>query len=124
MPSSVGRPRKIKNESKIKNETDSSTASESDNDEIEILSVSDAVITLSDEDSQNSSMDCSDILDDSGINLTEGGDGTEAVKENQEGSGEIIATQGRNPRPSWHHRRRQGPSAHASPGRSKCVLAI
>ena len=87
MPSSVGRPRKIKNESKIKNETDSSTASESDNDEIEILSVSDAVITLSDEDSQNSSMDCSDILDDSGINLTEGGDGTEAVQENQEGSG-------------------------------------
>jgi len=90
----VARPRKIKNE------TDSSNASESDNDEIEILSVSDAVITLSDEDSPNSlnnSMDSSDILEDSGINLNEGGDGTEgqgATKENQEGSGVALEQSG------------------------------
>ena len=85
MPSAVGRPRKIKNEPWLKNETDSSNASESDNDEIEILSasVSDAVITLSDEESQNNSME------DSGISLNEGSDGTEAAKEDQEGSGGV-----------------------------------
>ena len=85
MPSAVGRPRKIKNEPWLKNETDSSNASESDNDEIEILSasVSDAVITLSDEESQNNSME------DSGISLNEGSDGNEAAKEDQEGSGGV-----------------------------------
>ena len=88
--SAVSRPRKIKNESRVKNEADSSTASESDNDEIEILSVSDAVVTLPDEDLLNSSMDCPEILEDSGINLNESGNGREEADETNTADAEFV----------------------------------
>jgi len=93
-PSPVKRPRKmLKHESRrVKNEAADSTASESDDDDIEILSatISDSMITLTDEEAHNKSVDCSETLEDSGINLSlseadRGSEVSEVDKESEEG---------------------------------------
>ena len=100
-PSPVKRPRKmLKHESRrVKNEAADSTASESD-DDIEILSatISDSMITLSDEEAQNKSVDCSETLEDSGINLSlteadRSPEVTEADKECREGGEQAKETE-------------------------------
>merc|ERR1712117_797266 len=91
-PSPVKRPRKmLKHESRrVKNEA-ADSASESD-DDIEILSatISDSMITLTDEETHNKSVDCSETLEDSGINLSlteadRSSEVTEADQESREG---------------------------------------
>merc|ERR1712154_494384 len=78
----------LKHESRrVKNEA-ADSASESDDDDIEILSatISDSMITLTDEEAHNKSVDCSETLEDSGINLslTEADQSSEVTERDQE----------------------------------------